>query len=161
MGMHFLTVLDTAACLPLSDHSATVTATLDAFTLLLKRSESRMEVPWRVASTEDQFKTRTFRCRALAFAQRIALYIARVKGKSMVEYEADVAQMRAELGVPPDSSIFQEIHAIGKHYAQRNNEIIEAFKEATQLEWTGPLIPVDNVSTPVESPKGVQCITRR
>jgi hypothetical protein len=161
MGMHFLTVLDTAACLPLSAHSATVTSALDAFTLLVKHSGLRTKVPWKVTNTEDQFKVHIRRCRALAFAQRLVFYISRLKGKSMAEYDADVAHMRGELGAPLEFSVFQELQMLCLHYEQRINEIFEAFNEATQLEWTGPLIPIENVTTPIENPEGVQCIICR
>jgi hypothetical protein len=132
MGMHFLTILDTAACLPLSAHSATVTAALDAFTLLVKHSGSRTKGPWTMANTEDHPEIRVRRCRALGFAQRLVFYNARLKGKSMMEYDADIAHMRGELGTAPDFSIFQELQTLWSHYEQRKNEITEAFHEATQ-----------------------------
>jgi hypothetical protein len=161
MGMHFLTVLDTAASLPLSAHSATVTAALDAFILIFKHSKSRTKLPWTITNTEDQFKIRIRRYRVLAFTQRLVFYNARLKGKSMVEYDADIAHMRGELGTTPDFSIVRELQTLWVHYEQREDEVTEAFKESTQLEWTGPLIPVENVTALVEYPDGVECIICR
>jgi hypothetical protein len=70
IGIHFLTVLDIAAYLPLSSHPATVTATLDAINSLLKHFESCKYEFWCATHTDDLFQNRRNRCRLLAFIQR-------------------------------------------------------------------------------------------
>jgi hypothetical protein len=76
----------------------------------------------------------------------------------MAEYDAYIEQTRIKLGIPLDLDILKQLEALLDHYEEQADEVNEAFDEATQLEWVGPLIPVDNVYTPIENPEGVECI---
>jgi hypothetical protein len=147
--------------LPLSAQSATVTATLHAINLLLKQFKSCKYEFWYATHTEDLFQNRRNRCRLLAFIQRAIFYQARLKGKTMAEYDAYMEQTRIKLDVLLGFEILKQLEALLDHYEEQEDEVNEAFDEATQLEWVGPLVPVDNVSTPIENPEGVECIVCR
>jgi hypothetical protein len=140
IGIHFLTVLDTAACLPLPAQSATVTAIIDAINLLLKHFESCKYMLWYATHTEDLFKNRRNRCRILAFIQRAIFYQARLKGKTMAEYDAYMERRRIKLDIPLGFEILKQLKALLDHYEAPEDGVNEVFNEATELEWVGPLI---------------------
>ncbi|KAH6881576.1 hypothetical protein BKA58DRAFT_5231 [Alternaria rosae] len=70
-------------------------------------------------------------------------------------------QIREESGVPVGFDLTEELQQIEIAYDQQRDEIEEAFSEALEMEWVGPMVPITDVSTETENPEGIDCLVCR
>jgi hypothetical protein len=101
MGVQLLTALNTAAYLPLSAHSATVTALVDDFKWVIERFKRWKKGP-HVMPAQDDIRCRRHRYKQFEFVQRLMFYEARLEGKSMQDFETEIARVREELSIHVD-----------------------------------------------------------
>ena len=159
--VHILTLLDVAAIIPQAHWGEDVRATVDAFTAVLEAFHAVKGINWTNYPTEDTLDGRLGRCNDYAFIQRLIFNECRLHGKSLDEHEARMREIREKFDIPMDFDLTEELQLIEMAYNQQHEEIEEAFREALELEWVGPMIPVTDVSTEIENPEGIDCVVCR
>jgi len=155
---HTLTLLDAAAITPQSYWSEDIRATVEAFTALLGAFHNVKGIVWTDYPYDDALDGRLGRCNDYAFIQRLIFNECRLYGKSLVEYEASMRQIREKFGIPVEFDLTEELQRIEMAYNQQHYRIEEASSEALQMELVGPMVSVTDISSEIDNPEGIDCV---
>jgi hypothetical protein len=96
-----------------------------------------------------------------AFIQRLMFYDTRRKGSSLAVYRRDFARFCKDMGVPDDFNIRQMLDELTVYTAQELERINNLWEADVELKWVGELIPVEDISTPVDDDDEATCIVCR
>ncbi|KAF1848048.1 uncharacterized protein K460DRAFT_426990 [Cucurbitaria berberidis CBS 394.84] len=158
-GTNFLTLVDVAACTIEENRPETVKAAVNLIGHFVRTLEN-LKPRW-FPNTSTDLGGRLQACYALTHAQRVTFYNARLQGKSFQQLEADVIQLHRDMEVPIGFNVVQELKDLEIRFGQMLEKVNDDFNANVRLEWIGEPIPVEDVSTPIEDPKGIDCIVCR
>jgi hypothetical protein len=88
-------------------------------------------------------------------------YGARRKGESLAKHRDDLARFYQEMHLPEDFQLHEALSALAKYDHRELERVDDLWNENVELEWSGPLIPVEDVSTPILNTDGVDCVVCR
>jgi len=156
-GVHWSTFMDAASLLSPSCPGETVERAANFIESMVEELQKPDSVIWlREAEPTndlaDQMGFVTFNnCMSYAFIQRLMFYDARLNDDSLAKYRADLAKTCIDTELLEGFNIHEELDAMLRYHQRELDRMNDPWAANVELEWSGSLIPIEDVSTPIQT----------